>query len=82
VATSATESPTGEVIQSWASPELARELKQLAEQERRSVSAVIRIRLEEQSRKNERHEKRNRPAQTAKFKLSSEGEGLSGDPCD
>jgi predicted transcriptional regulator len=51
------ESPTtstGEVVQAWVSPDLARELKQLAEQERRSVSAVIRLALEDQLRKEGR----------------------------
>ena len=69
MARSAAESPTGEVIQSWVSPEFARELTQLAEQERRSVSAVIRIRLEEQCRAEERRENRERPIKLARFEV-------------
>ena len=57
------------MIQSWVSPEFARELNQLAEQERRSVSAVIRIRLEEQCREEERREKRERPIKVTRFEV-------------
>ena len=39
------------MVQAWVSPDLARDLKQLAEQERRSVSAVIRLAIEDQLRK-------------------------------
>jgi predicted transcriptional regulator len=54
VATADSPTSTGEVLQAWVSPELARELKQLAEQERRSVSAVIRLALEDQLRRDGR----------------------------
>ena len=37
---------TGQVVQSWVSPTLAREIKQLADDDHRSVSALIRIALE------------------------------------
>jgi hypothetical protein len=47
VATSAAQSPAGEVVQSWVPPELARDLRQQAERERRSVSAVIRLAIED-----------------------------------
>jgi hypothetical protein len=57
------------VIQSWVSPEFAPELKQLAEQAGRSVSAVIRIRLEVQLRKDERCEKRDQPINVARFEV-------------
>ena len=41
---------TGVVIQSWVTPQLAAELKRYAEAERRSVSAAIRIALEDRLR--------------------------------
>ncbi len=48
MATAESPTSTGEVVQAWVSPDLARELKQLAEQERQSVSAVIRLAIEHQ----------------------------------
>ena len=55
VATAESPTSTGEVVQAWVSPDLARELKLLAEQERRSVSAVMRLAVEDQLRKDGRH---------------------------
>ena len=52
MATAESPTPTGEVVQAWVSPDLARELKQLAEHERRSVSAVIRLAIKDQLRKD------------------------------
>ena len=45
---------TGTVVQSWVPLELAVELKQHADRERRSVSAVIRHVLEDAVRPDER----------------------------
>lgn len=42
----------GTVLQSWVSVELAEQLKAYAEQERRSVSATIRIAIEDQLRRS------------------------------
>ena len=41
---------TGVIVQSWVSPQLANELKRHAERERRSISAVIRIAVEDRLR--------------------------------
>jgi predicted transcriptional regulator len=38
---------TGAVVQAWVSPELAREIKQLADRDRRTVSSLIRFTLED-----------------------------------
>jgi hypothetical protein len=47
VTTTATRSPAGRVIQTWLSPALAEQVKQQAERERRSVSALVRIAVED-----------------------------------
>jgi hypothetical protein len=44
-----TQSP-GVIVQSWVPPELAEQLKAQSKAERRSVSAVIRIAIEDQLR--------------------------------
>jgi predicted transcriptional regulator len=49
---------TGIVVQSWVPPSLAAELKRLAESERRSVSATIRLAVEDRLR--EQRERRTR----------------------
>lgn len=48
-----TQSP-GVIVQSWVPPELAEQLKAEADLQRRSVSAVIRIAVEDQLRKEGR----------------------------
>ena len=48
MATSAAQAATGKVIQSWVPPALAEQVKQHADRERRSVSALVRIALEDQ----------------------------------
>jgi hypothetical protein len=53
-----TEAPTGEVVQSWVPPELARQLKRQAQRERRSVSSAIRIAIEDQRRRDAQPERR------------------------
>ena len=45
---------TGKRIETWLSPLLARELKKLADRDRRSVSAVIRNAVEDKLRDEER----------------------------
>lgn len=50
MATTETKSSTGTIVQSWVSPALARELKELADRDRRSVSALIRNALEDRVR--------------------------------
>jgi hypothetical protein len=45
---------TGVNVQSWLPPDLAEQLKAQAELERRSVSAVIRLALEDQLRRDGR----------------------------
>jgi hypothetical protein len=45
---------TGVNVQSWLPPHLAEQLKAQAELERRSVSAVIRLALEDQLRRDGR----------------------------
>jgi hypothetical protein len=47
VATATKNTGTGERLQSWVPTELAEELKRHAEGERRSISAVIRLAIEE-----------------------------------
>ena len=42
-----TETSTGTIVQSWVSPQFARELKELADADGRSVSNLIRVILEE-----------------------------------
>jgi hypothetical protein len=44
---------TGQVIQSWVGPELAKALKAQAELERRSVSSTIRLAIENKLRSDE-----------------------------
>jgi Ribbon-helix-helix protein, copG family len=41
---------TGKVVQTWIGPALAEQLKQQAEQKRRSVSALVRIAIEDRLR--------------------------------
>ncbi len=45
---------TGIIVQAWVPPSLADEIKTRAEVERRSVSAVIRLALEDQLQSRER----------------------------
>ena len=66
MATAESPTSTGEVVQAWVSPDLARELKQLAEQERRSVSAVIRLAIEDQPRKEDACDRIRAPASLPK----------------
>jgi hypothetical protein len=48
VATQTEQTPGGRVVQSWMPVALAAELKQRAEAERRSVSALVRLCVEDQ----------------------------------
>jgi Ribbon-helix-helix protein, copG family len=50
--------PTGTIVQSWVPVPLAEELKQLAEAERRSISATIRNCLEDRLRDRGGQERR------------------------
>jgi predicted transcriptional regulator len=43
---------SGAIVQSWVPPRLAAELKQLADRDRRSVSAIIRHALEDRLRED------------------------------
>jgi hypothetical protein len=47
------ESPAGQVVRSWVPHELADQLKSTARTERRSLSAVIRLALEDQLRERD-----------------------------
>jgi hypothetical protein len=49
-----TESEAGTVVQAWVPPSLAAELRARALDERRSVSAMIRIAIEDALRRDER----------------------------
>ena len=61
-----TQSPGGAIVQSWVSPEFAEQLKAQAELERRSVSGVVRIALEDRLRGEGKPERR-RPIQVKSF---------------
>ena len=43
----AAQQQTGRRVQTWLSPRLAREVKELADRDRRSVSSLIRVTLED-----------------------------------
>jgi Ribbon-helix-helix protein, copG family len=47
---------TGTVVQAWVRPEFAREIKELAEQDNRSVSNLIKLALRERLQADARKE--------------------------